>query len=43
MEACVGAKETTELNDTSGLGVQLHVHLPYSVSAMWQLMTKISL
>lgn len=42
-EVCVGAKETTGLNDTSGLGVQLHVHLSYSVSAIWQLMTEVSL
>lgn len=38
-----GSKRNHSLNDASGLGVQLHVHLSYSVSAIWQLMTKVSL
>lgn len=42
-EASKGAKETTGLNNASGLGAQLPVRLFYSAAAIWQLMTKVSL
>lgn len=42
-KVCVGAKATMGLNGTCGVGAQLQVHLSYSFSAIWQLMTKVSL